>query len=308
MKRYSILVILFLCLTFNVNAMCLSNEDMIKEIDNIFTSRVSKTYTLEYSNDVDINYIAQYIKDAYLIPNKNINIFTYSDILGKNKLISSSIEDNKYTLEVKSNVLQDEYNKVMEFGSKLKNKYNELSEDEKVYLVINYIKNNITKDESNSLYDGIYNHKINESYLLAQFMLSNLDIESYIYTRVSNNTITRKYNIVKLNNKWYILDIDNDFILVGYQTSDFRPDSYSNRVYISAYNYKLNNYDINYNEINNLIVKKELVDVTQKIEPTTEKVKKEHIRLDIDQKELIEWILLIISMCVIILVIRHYTR
>ncbi len=309
MKRYSILVILLMCLTFNVNALCTSNEDMVDQIDSIFTNRVSNIYTLEYTNDVDINYINQYLNDAYLIPNRHINVFTYKDIVEKNELLSSKVEDNKLILDVKTNITNDEYNKVKEFGNKLNSKYSSLTDNEKIYLVINYIKDNITKDESNSIYDGLFNHKINETYLLTQFMLSNLDIESYIYTRTSRNVITRKYNIVKVNNKWYILDIDNNYLLVGYQVSDFRPDSYSNGIYVSAYNYRLNTYDINYNEINDLLVIKEpKIDVVEKITNTVEEPKKEKNKIEIDEKELIEWVVLIISLCVIILVIRHYTR
>ena len=138
-------------------------------------------------------------------------------------------------------------------------------------------------------------------------MLSNLNIESYITERLNTG---RKYNLVKLNNKWYILDIDNNYILVGYNTADFRPDSYSNNIYVSGYNYNLKQFDINYNEINDLtIIKREepIVDVVEKIEKTTEKAK-EKKKIEIDQKELIEWLVLIISMCVIILVVRHYTR
>ena len=136
-------------------------------------------------------------------------------------------------------------------------------------------------------------------------MLSNLNIESYITERLNTG---RKYNLVKLNNKWYILDIDNNYILVGFNTADFKPDSYSNNIYVSAYNYNLKQYDINYNEIYDLTGdKKEIVEPTKEVETTTQVVK-EKKKIELDQKELSEWILLIISMCVIILVIRHYTR
>jgi len=308
MKRYFIIFFLLLSFPLNINALVVSNDDMTKEIDNIFSSRVSDSYIIEYSDSIDIKEINTYFKSKYMLDSRTTNVYTYEDFINYNKLRNyPKSYGNKYMFEVEFNIKDEsEYNKVLEFGSKLKDKYSNLTEDEKVYLVINYIKNKISKDNTTSLYDAIYNHKINESYVLAQFMLSNLNIESYITERLSTG---RKYNIVKLNNKWYILDIDNDYILVGYQTADFKPDNYSNDIYVSAYNYNLKEYDIDINEIDSLIIKTtNKVEVVEKIEKTTEKLNKDDINIEINKKELIEWILLIISMCVIIVVIRYYTR
>ena len=306
MKRYSILVILLMCITFNVNALCISNEDMIKEIDNIFTNRISNSYSIEYSNEVTIKEVNNYVKSKYMLDSSFTNVYTYEDFILFNKLRDyPRIENNNYIIDIKFNITkEDEYNKVIEFGNKLKEKYINLTEEEKVYLVINYIKNNITKSDSTSLYDAIYNKNINDTYVLTQFMLSNLNIESFITERLNTG---RKYNLVKLNNKWYILDIDNDYILVGFNKSDFRPDTYSNRIYVSAYDYRSNEINVDYNSINDLIAKEDKIEVVEKIEETTNVVEeKKHI--EIDQKELIEWIVLIVSLCVIILVVRHYTR
>ena len=306
MKRYSILVILLMCITFNVNALCISNEDMIKEIDNIFTNRISNSYSIEYSNEVNIKEVNNYVKSKYMLDSSFTNVYTYEDFIVFNKLRDyPRIENNNYIIDIKFNITkEDEYNKVIEFGNKLKEKYINLTEEEKVYLVINYIKNNITKSDSTSLYDAIYNKNINDTYVLTQFMLSNLNIESFITERLNTG---RKYNLVKLNNKWYILDIDNDYILVGFNKADFRPDTYSNRIYVSAYDYRSNEINVDYNSINDLIAKEDKIEVVEKIEETTNVVEeKKHI--EIDQKELIEWIVLIVSLCVIILVVRHYTR
>ena len=306
MKRYSILIILLMCITFNVNALCISNEDMIKEIDNIFTNRISNSYSIEYSNEVNIKEVNNYVKSKYMLDSSFTNVYTYEDFIVFNKLRDyPRIENNNYIIDIKFNITkEDEYNKVIEFGNKLKEKYINLTEEEKVYLVINYIKNNITKSDSTSLYDAIYNKNINDTYVLTQFMLSNLNIESFITERLNTG---RKYNLVKLNNKWYILDIDNDYILVGFNKADFRPDTYSNRIYVSAYDYRSNEINVDYNGINDLIAKEDKIEVVEKIEETTNVVEeKKHI--EIDQKELIEWIVLIVSLCVIILVVRHYTR
>ena len=306
MKRYSILIILLMCITFNVNALCISNEDMIKEIDNIFTNRISNSYSIEYSNEVNIKEVNNYVKSKYMLDSSFTNVYTYEDFILFNKLRDyPRIENNNYIIDIKFNITkEDEYNKVIEFGNKLKEKYINLTEEEKVYLVINYIKNNITKSDSTSLYDAIYNKNINDTYVLTQFMLSNLNIESFITERLNTG---RKYNLVKLNNKWYILDIDNNYILVGFNKADFRPDTYSNRIYVSAYDYRSNEINVDYNSINDLIAKEDKIEVVEKIEEATNVVEeKKHI--EIDQKELIEWIVLIVSLCVIILVVRHYTR
>lgn len=314
MKRYSFLFIFLMLITFKVKALAITNEEMIKNIDDIFASRVSDSYTLEYSNDIDINYINKYIRNNYSLKETSTNIYTYEDFINYNKLrFTPTVNNNKYTFEVQFNILKDdEYNEVMEFGRLLKDKYSNLSDSEKVYLVINYIKNNITKSNSTSLYDAIYNNNINESYVLTQFMLSNLNIESYITDRLdSSKKSTRRYNLVKLNDKWYILDIDNDFILVGYETSDFKPDTYSNNIIVSKYNYKLGTYNLDINEMKTLINKedKEVIEVTSVNTTTTTKINEETTELNNkDYTELIEWIFLIASLGIIMLVVYYYTQ
>ena len=314
MKRYSFLFIFLMLITFKVKALVITNEEMIKNIDDIFASRVSDSYTIEYSNDIDINYINKYIRNNYSLKETSTNIYTYEDFVNYNKLrFTPTVNNNKYTFEVQFNILKDdEYNEVMEFGRLLKDKYSNLSDSEKVYLVINYIKNNITKSNSTSLYDAIYNNNINESYVLTQFMLSNLNIESYITDRLdSSKKSTRRYNLVKLNDKWYILDIDNDFILVGYETSDFKPDTYSNNIIVSKYNYKLGTYNLDINEIKTLINKedKEAIEVTSVNTTTTTKINEETTELNNkDYTELIEWIFLITSLGIIMFVVYYYTQ
>lgn len=314
MKRYSFLFIFLMLITFKVKALVITNEEMIKNIDDIFASRVSDSYTIEYSNDIDINYINKYIRNNYSLKETSTNIYTYEDFINYNRLrFTPTVNNNKYTFEVQFNILKDdEYNEVMEFGRLLKDKYSNLSDSEKVYLVINYIKNNITKSNSTSLYDAIYNNNINESYLLTQFMLSNLNIESYITDRLdSSKKSTRRYNLVKLNDKWYILDIDNDFILVGYETSDFKPDTYSNNIIVSKYNYKLGTYNLDINEIKTLINKedKEVIEVTSVNTTTTTKINEETTELNNkDYTELIEWIFLITSLGIIMLVVYYNTQ
>jgi hypothetical protein len=295
-----------MCLTFNVNAISTSNEDMYKEIDSIFNNRISNSYELEYSNEVNINDVNSYFKSKYMLDSSITNIYTYEDFINYDKLKRYPIVDNnKYIFSVKFNLRnENEYNKVIEFGNKLKDKYNYLSDDEKLYLVINYIQNNITKSDSTSLYDAIYNNNINESYVLTQFMLSNLNIESYITERLNTG---KKYNLVRLNNKWYILDIDEGYILVGYNTADFKPDTYSNNIIVSKYNYILESYDLDYNDIKKLIIKEDKKEETKK--EVQDNDTNEYTGLNIkDFNTLIEWILLIVSLCVIILVVKHYTR
>ena len=314
MKRYSFLFIFLMLITFKVKALVITNEEMIKNIDDIFASRVSDSYTLEYSNDIDINYINKYIRNNYSLKETSTNIYTYEDFVNYNKLrFTPTVNNNKYTFEVQFNILKDdEYNEVMEFGRLLKDKYSNLSDSEKVYLVINYIKNNITKSNSTSLYDAIYNNNINESYVLTQFMLSNLNIESYITDRLdSSKKSTRRYNLVKLNDKWYILDIDNDFILVGYETSDFKPDTYSNNIIVSKYNYKLGTYNLDINEIKTLMNKEDkgVIEVTSVNTTTTTKINEETTELNNkDYTELIEWIFLITSLGIIMFVVYYYTK
>lgn len=314
MKRYSFLFIFLMLITFKVKALVITNEEMIKNIDDIFASRVSDSYTIEYSNDIDINYINKYIRNNYSLKETSTNIYTYEDFINYNRLrFTPTVNNNKYTFEVQFNILKDdEYNEVMEFGRLLRDKYNNLSDSEKVYLVINYIKNNITKSNSTSLYDAIYNNNIIESYVLTQFMLSNLNIESYITDRLdSSKKSTRRYNLVKLNDKWYILDIDNDFILVGYETSDFKPDTYSNNIIVSKYNYKLGTYNLDINEMKTLINKedKEVIEVTSVNTKTTTKINEETTELNNkDYTELIEWIFLITSLGIIMLVVYYNTQ
>jgi hypothetical protein len=135
-------------------------------------------------------------------------------------------------------------------------------------------------------------------------MLSNLNIESYITERLNTG---KKYNLVRLNNKWYILDIDEGYILVGYNTADFKPDTYSNNIIVSKYNYILESYDLDYNDIKKLIIKEDKKEETKK--EVKDNDTNEYTGLNIkDFNTLIEWILLIVSLCVIILVVKHYTR
>ena len=132
-------------------------------------------------------------------------------------------------------------------------------------------------------------------------MLSNLNVESYITERLNTG---KKYNLVKLHDKWYILDIDNDYILVGYNTADFKPDTYSNNVLVSKYNYSLETYNIDYNEIKYLIDGYPSKDNKNENEQNDSN-NKSNSKIIIS---VIEWIVLLGSLCVIILLVRHYTR
>ena len=303
MKRYFLLFISLMCITCNVNAISLSNEDMIRVINNIFQNKISDSYSIEYSNDVDINEINKYFKTNYMLSSSNTNVYTYEDFIIFDKIRNYPVvQDNKYNFSVKFNLVsKSEYDDVIKFGKELNNKYNNLSEDEKVYLVINYIKNNITKSGFTSLYEAIYNYNSNDTYLLVQFMLSNLNVESYITERLNTG---KKYNLVKLHDKWYILDIDNDYILVGYNTADFKPDTYSNNVLVSKYNYSLETYNIDYNEIKYLIDGYPSKDNKNENEQNDSN-NKSNSKIAIN---VIEWIVLLCSLCVIILLVRHYTR
>jgi hypothetical protein len=276
---------------------------MIRVINNIFQNKISDSYSIEYSNDVDINEINKYFKTNYMLSSSNTNVYTYEDFIIFDKIRNYPVvQDNKYNFSVKFNLVsKSEYDDVIKFGKELNNKYNNLSEDEKVYLVINYIKNNITKSGFTSLYEAIYNYNSNDTYLLVQFMLSNLNVESYITERLNTG---KKYNLVKLHDKWYILDIDNDYILVGYNTADFKPDTYSNNVLVSKYNYSLETYNIDYNEIKYLIDGYPSKDNKNENEQNDSN-NKSNSKIIIS---VIEWIVLLGSLCVIILLVRHYTR
>ena len=163
MKRYFIIFFLIFGISFNVNALIISDEDMKKEIDNIFINRISDSYSIDYSDDINIKDINDYFKANYMLNSTSTNVYTYEDFINFNKLRNyPRTENNKYIFDVSFNIKNDdEYNKIIEFGNKLKEKYINLSDEEKVFLIINYIKNNISKSDSTSLYDAIYNKNIN---------------------------------------------------------------------------------------------------------------------------------------------------
>lgn len=213
-----------------------STDEMIRYIKNIYTGKLLGEYHLVYSkySKIDFNKVTKYIKDNY-ISEIDKNMYTYLEyetyhpmkfipIYDENEMIISS-----YNLKITN----EEKQNVEDFTKQFVNVFKEKSDIDKILGVYTYLTNTVeyVKDENSNMleayvstYDTLITRKSDCIGLSTTFsyLMESLGIKSYIVDHVNiKDTIHQEYNtlhtynIVKLDDKWYIVDLTEKSLLKG---------------------------------------------------------------------------------------------
>lgn len=297
-----------------------SIKDIYNEKQNIIYHLVYSTY--EYNNSIDFTSVEEYINMNY-IHDTNKNMYKYDEYAyyGSIKFLPSYNEEEMIIDFFDIKITKEEEKAVNKFLDYFIPIFDGKSDYEKIVGVYNYLSNTAKYVED----DGYKNHLdaklsaydvlLKKEYVCIgmattfQLLMEELGIESYIvdqlYITDEIKGSIHTYNVVNLNDKWYIVDVTNN--LSGLLISD---ENYNNEYY----------YDININDISYLeeyagintsyeFDYKEIDNVISSI--LISKIKIEHLEIKKEEIEKVnEWsyIILCLILVVISIVIILFTK
>lgn len=307
-----------------------STDEIIKRIDALYASKNSGLFYLMYAKSdytkINFNEIYDYYEKKYLSESEQ-NMYKYDEyaFLRPERFLPHH-DENKLIIDLRSVKTNDEeVSKVDEFLDEFLKLFDNKSEYEKILGVYTYINNTAKYEKDDgyinfmdgqlSAYDVLIKHKtvcIGASTTF-QLLMERLGVESYIVDHVSSNTdseyiTTHTYNIVKLEDKWYIVDIAFDDNLSGllkgisdnYSLEDFKYYNIeiANKNYFDEYPSVNKKFDFDYAK---------LLDLTEKIDRKESMVEKDN-KLDDKKSYLKEYILIGVILIVILGIIYIFTR
>lgn len=307
-----------------------TTEEVIDAMNKIYSLEMPQKYYLMYTSyeyeKLDFERIKKYFRDKYMSDEEK-NLYNYDEYAYIKPLkLMFEYDKNVITIDkmsIKTN--EEEITKVDAFLDAFLKEFEGKSDYEKIMGVYTYINNTAIyqtdsgyinfMDGQLSAYDVLIKHKAVCIGVATTFQLlmERLGIDSYIVDHVSSKSdteyvTTHTYNIVKLDNEWYIVDITLDGSLNGllkgmnenYSLEDFK-----------YYDIKI--ADENYLNIHKNLSKDfsfdyaSLLDLTKEIDSN----KKEEVK---DRKEdtkksyMLEYILIIGILAIILGVIYIFTR
>lgn len=315
-----------------------NTEEVIKAIDDIYTIKDANEYHLVYTYDeylnIDFEKVMEYYKTNYIVDlNKNIYKYVEYAYFQPNRYLpnysDSELIIDAYTLKTS----REEEKKVDKFLKVLLPSFANLSPYEKILGAYSYINNttNYIKDEGFfnfqeadlSAYDVFFKNKAVciSGATAFQLLMEKLGIESYIIDHVVSNTddnyaSTHTYNVVKLDEVWYIVDIKFDRQLTGflignekkmYDKNDFKYLNLeiSSNSYFDKYPDANKNFEFDYETLSLAL---------DRIDNNIENIEEENITIENDlSKELKknylkEYIIIIVILVIIFLIIWKFTR
>lgn len=307
-----------------------STDDIIKQINRLYSLKESKIYYLMYTtyeyNKMDFGYIKKYFKENYM-SDESKNMYKYEEY--------SYINPEKFFFDYDDNIMiidrrtvkttDEEISKVDRFLDEYLKLFDGKSDYEKIMGVYTYINNTAVYQQDDgyidfldgqlSAYDVLIKHKAVCIGLATTFQLlmERLGIDAYIVDHVSfkSNTeyiTTHTYNVVRLDNEWYIVDIHLDGSLSGllkgmsdtYSLEDFKyyDIKIASEDYLDSHKDVSTEFTFDYSA---------LLDLTKNID---EKVKSANVDKKDDSKKsyILEYMLIIGVLVVIFGIIYVFTR
>lgn len=320
MKRRILLILLLLfipnvCFAYEEKKIHVSNtEEALKVIDGIYSTYDIDYYAITFDEgNVDVDKVLDYYKKNYMT-DININTYRYEDYAYYQPerflpiVNGVSISVNNMNRKITS----EEIKKLDEFTDKFIHLFDGKSDYEKIYMAYSYISNNAIYQNTGSFeklvdgytsaYDVLIDHKtvcIGSSTAFS-YLMDKLGIESFIVDHIGyydeatgTYSSTHTFNVVKLDQKYYIVDIKygNDLSGLLISNKDYKNEKFNFDIVVSDEDYPRSDftYSFDENEIN-----KELEDV------------KNNDNLKIDES--IYYIVLVLILVVISLVIFIFTR
>ena len=314
-----------------------NTDEFIEALKKIYDGKKNGLYELDYSvyeyENFDIDEIKEFYEDA-ILTDLDVNMYKFHDygIRFPVRYMPTIGETDTSINFNNAMITDDELNKVEDFMKYFVTLFDGKSDYEKVLGVYTYIKNTTKYVEDNgydnmidaylSPYDSIFKNSIVciGASTTAQYMFEKLGIESYIVDRVEKVDkreslffTSHTYNVVKLDDKWFIFDITaKDGFLIN-KTNEYKNDTYSKKIDIYDVSYLDINKDLNkefefdYNAINKVI--KGIIG-SEKMEEVVEDKKTDVNKKDNTKKEDEEtkYIILSLILVVIFLIIIIFSR
>lgn len=268
-------ILLMILLMFPLNIKALENtivydgieievkdtDEAIAKIDEIYDSMPVNDYFIKYEEGtVDLNKIDEYYKNKY-VTDININTYSYKDYayFQPNRFLPIKNE-NEFTISNKNKkITSEEEKKLEDFSKKFLKQFKGKSDYEKIYMAYSYISNHAVYQT-----EGVFENLI-DGYLSAydvlvtnktvcigsatafSYLMDKLGITSYIVDHIASYDeekgiyySSHTYNVVKLDDKWYIVDIkyNNDLsgLLIG--NTKYKDEKYNYDIVVSDEDYK----------------------------------------------------------------------
>ena len=320
-----------------------NTDEFIDAVSKIYNDKINGKYKLIYSEYEYDDFNLYKIKRFYeknLLTDIDTNMYKFSDygILFPTRFIPV-IDKEETIINFNNAMMSDmEFSHVKEFGEYFKTLFINKSDYEKVLGVYNLIKTNSEYVSDNgyqymnnaylSPYDVLFERKmvcIGASTTF-QYFMELLGVESYIVDRVSGINedelyfaTSHTYNVVKLDNRWYIIDIVMDKFLIT-KIDDYKNDTYSEYIRFGTSNYVGNgSIELDYDAINNVLdgikgIKSEKIDDTEikgskddKKEEIKEEVK-EDVKVNNKDNNYLKYLLVILILIGLFIIIYISTR
>ena len=262
---------------------------------------------------VDINRVNEYYKEKY-ITDISINTYKYEDYAYYQPIRFLPIinENSIYIDNMNKKITKEETEQLDKFADKFIKLFTGKTDYEKIYMAYVYISRNAVYQSDGvfenlvdgyiSAYDVLINNKTVciGSATAFSYLMDKLGIESYIVDHIASYDAKNKiyysshtYNVVKLDGKYYIVDIkyNNDLSGLLISNQNYKDEKYNYNILISDEDYPREDFDYTFNEndINNL-----------------ENEVKEETKLE--SNESIYYIILVLILLVIGLIIFIFTR
>ena len=310
-----------------------NTSEFIDALKTIYDGKKNGIFELVYSiyeyESFDIDEIEDYYKDE-ILTDLDVNMYKFYDYGVRFPIrYIPKIEETETIINFNNVMISDEELLIVEdFMKYFVTLFDGKSDYEKVLGVYTYIKDTtkyVTDDGYDNMidaylspYDSIFKNSIVciGASTTAQYMFEKLGVESYIVDRVEKIDkdeslffTSHTYNVVKLDGKWYILDITNDNGFLVSKTSEYKSDHFSEKINISDVSYLSVNEDLttefefDYNAINKVI--KGIMDD----EVIKENIKEEDNEEQVSEnKDETEYIVLSLILIIIFLIIIIFSR
>ena len=321
-------------------------NEFIDAVESIYTGKVNGRYKLIYSKyeyeDFSMYKIKRYYKNNILTDiDTNMYKFDEYGILFPTRFIPV-IGEEETIVNFNNVMISDlELNYVKEFSEYFKTLLKDKSDYEKVLGIYTYIKDTaeyVSDDGYEEMdnaflspYDVLFDKKMVciGAATTFQYLAEELGLKSYIVDRVvgvnedeSYFATSHTYNVVKLDGRWYIVDIaENKFLVV--KDDSYSKDNYSKYIRFGKENYTgTGKVTFDYNAIDQVIsdilgIKKEKVPEPDKEEEKTtqvivEKEDKEEVKDNSSNKDItnkvLKYVLVILILILVFIVVVITTK
>ena len=318
MKKFLLLMLMMIPTTcfahertiINVN----STDEALKKIDEIYNDLDIGYYSIDFEpNTVDINKVNEYYQEKYVI-DIGINTYKYEDYAYYQPIrFLPIVNGNSISIDnMNKKTDKKEIETLEKFADKFIKLFEGKTDYEKIYMAYAYISRNAVYqnegafekliDGYTSAYDVLIDHKTVciGSATAFSYLMDKLGIESYIVDHIASYDAKNRvyysshtYNVVKLDGKYYIVDIkyNNDLSGLLISNQNYKDEKYNYDIVISEEDYPREDFDYTFNEdeINHL--EDEVKDETK-----------------LESNESIYYIVLVLILVIIGLIIFIFTR